>query len=74
LLDAEDVDVVVPAPVLQEVSNLRPADPAVRVIHDAGWSIVTPSSPVAESVSRWKLDPGEESVLTVALQSPAARW
>jgi predicted nucleic acid-binding protein len=70
LLDAEDVDVVVPMPVLQQVANLGPADPAVRAIHDAGWSVVMPSSPVPESLSRWKLDPGEESVLTVALQSP----
>jgi predicted nucleic acid-binding protein len=69
LLDAEGVDVVVPMPVLQEVSSLDPADPVVRAIHDAGWSVVMPSAPVLASVSRWKLDPGEESVLTVALQS-----
>jgi predicted nucleic acid-binding protein len=69
LLDAEGVDVVVPMPVLQEVSSLDPADPVVRAIHDAGWSVVMPSAPVFASVSRWKLDPGEESVLTVALQS-----
>jgi predicted nucleic acid-binding protein len=71
LLDAEDVDVVVPVPVLLEVSNAAdPADPIVRAVHDAGWSVVMPSLPVPESLSRWKLDPGEESVLTVALQSP----
>jgi predicted nucleic acid-binding protein len=69
LLDAEGVDVVVPMPVLQEDSSLDPTDPVVRAIHDAGWSVVMPSTPVPASVSRWKLDPGEESVLTVALQS-----
>jgi predicted nucleic acid-binding protein len=70
LLDAEGVDVVVPAPVLREVSNLDPSDPAVRAIHDAGWSVVTPSGPVPSSVSRWKLDAGEESVLTLTMESP----
>jgi predicted nucleic acid-binding protein len=70
LLEAEDVDVVVPIPVLREVSDLDPTDPAVRAVHDAGRSVVMPSLPVPESLSRWKLDPGEESVLTVALESP----
>jgi predicted nucleic acid-binding protein len=70
LLDAEDVDAVVPMPVLREVSNLDPADPTVVAIHDAGWNLVMPSSPVPESLSRWKLDPGEESVFMVALKSP----
>jgi predicted nucleic acid-binding protein len=70
LLDAENVEVIVPMPVLQEVSHLGPADPAVRAIHDAGWSVVMPSSPIPESLSQWSLDPGEETVLTVALQDP----
>src|SRR5207248_1013969 len=70
LLDAEGVDVVVPMPVLQEVANPDPSDPVVGAIHDAGWSIVTPSTPVPASFSRWKLDSGEESVLTLALENP----
>ena len=71
MLDAEDVDVVVPIRVIQEVSPVPsdPANPLVLAIPDAGWS-VAPSSPVPASVSRWKLDPGEESVLTLALQIP----
>jgi len=40
LLNAEGVDVVVPMPVLQEVSSLDPNDPVVRAIDDAGWSVV----------------------------------
>jgi predicted nucleic acid-binding protein len=70
LLEAEDIDLVVPMPVIQELSKLDPNDPAVRAVHDAGWSVVMPGSPVPESLSRWKLDPGEESVLTLALESP----
>ena len=70
LLNAEGVDVVVPGLVLQEVSLLDPDDPVVRAIHDAGWSVVMPAAPVPASLSRWKLDPGEESVLAVALQNP----
>ena len=72
LLNAEGVDVVVPMPVPEEVStNLGdPTDPMVQMIDDAGWRIVTPPVPVVASVSRWKLDRGEESVLTVALERP----
>lgn len=60
---------VVPRPVLQEVSCLDPSDPAVRAIHDSGWEVVTVSDPVPASVRQWKLDAGEESVLALALGS-----
>ena len=56
-------------PVIQEVSHLDPSDPVVRAIHDAGWRVAMVSDPVPDSVSRWKLDAGEESVLTLALGS-----
>ncbi|MGZ3381011.1 MAG: DUF3368 domain-containing protein, partial [Isosphaeraceae bacterium] len=49
---------------------LDPSDPVVRAIDDAGWSVVMPPALVPASVSTWKLDPGEESVLSVALQNP----
>ncbi len=71
-MNAEEVEVVVPMPVLQEVSSEDPADPAdplVQAISAAGWS-VAPLSPVPETLIGWKLDRGEESVLTVALQNP----
>jgi predicted nucleic acid-binding protein len=73
LLNAEDVDVVVPMPVLEEVCPdlANPADPVVQAIGGAGWS-VAPLSPVPESLNRWKLDRGEESVLTVALENPGS--
>jgi predicted nucleic acid-binding protein len=70
LLNGVGVDVVVPMSVLHEVSSADPNDPVVRAIHSAGWTIVMPHSPAPASVSRWQLDPGEESVLTVAVQSP----
>ena len=71
MLNSEGVDVVVPTPVLQEVSPdlADPSDPIVQAIEGAGWS-VAPLSPVPASLNRWKLDPGEESVLAVALQNP----
>jgi predicted nucleic acid-binding protein len=67
LLHAEGVDVVVPMAVLQEVSSLDPSDPVVRAIHDAGWQVVAVTDPIPASVSRWRLDAGEEAVLTLAL-------
>ena len=71
LLNAQGVDVIVPLSVLLEVSPdlADPADPVVQAIDGAGWN-VAPLSPVPESLNRWKLDRGEESVLTVALQNP----
>jgi predicted nucleic acid-binding protein len=69
LLHAEGVDVVIPMAVLQEVSYLDPSDPVVRAIHDAGWQVAMVSDPVPASVARWKLDAGEEAVLTLALSS-----
>jgi predicted nucleic acid-binding protein len=73
LLNAEDVDVIVPVPVLEEVCPdlANAADPVVQAIGGAGWSVV-PLSPVAESLSRWKLDPGEESVITIARHNPGS--
>jgi predicted nucleic acid-binding protein len=68
LLAVEGVELVVPALVLQEISALGPADPAVIAMRGAGCTIVTPSLPIPESLKGWKLDPGEESVLAVALQ------
>jgi predicted nucleic acid-binding protein len=71
LLQADGIDVVIPLPVLEEVSDpADPADPIVQAIRDAGWQVATVSSPVPGSVSRWKLDKGEESVITLALENP----
>ena len=65
LLTAEGVDVVVPTPVLQEVSSLDPSDPVVRAIHDAGWSVVMPPAPVPASVSHGS---------SIRGRSPCSRW
>ena len=73
MLNSQDVEVVVPLTVLGEVSNLAdPENPVVRAIHDAGWGVDTssPSPSILASVSRFRLDPGEESVVTLALENP----
>lgn len=69
LLQTSGVEVVIPSAVLQEVSSPGPSDPVVRAIHDAAWQVVTVTDPVPTSLGRWKLDPGEEAVLTLALAS-----
>ncbi len=61
---------LIPATVLDEVSRRGHDDPAVRAIRGAGWEIAAPADPVPESVSRWRLDAGEEAVLSLALRSP----
>lgn len=70
LLRTEGVDVVIPATVLDEVSRRGHDDPAVRAIRGAGWEVAAPVVPVPESVGRWKLDAGEEAVLSLAVRSP----
>jgi hypothetical protein len=73
LLNAEGVEVVVPLTVLYEVTGLGlndPSDPLVRAIDEAGWDVATFKPPIPGSVLRWRLDPGEESVLAVALENP----
>jgi predicted nucleic acid-binding protein len=73
LLDDEGIRVVVPLTVLHEVAGLGlndPSNPFVRAIHDAGWGILSFKPPIPESVLGWELDPGEESVLAVALENP----
>jgi hypothetical protein len=61
--------------VLQEVScPAGPSDPVVRAIHDAGWQVAMVSDPVPASVARWRLDAGEEAVLTLALATSDCEW
>jgi predicted nucleic acid-binding protein len=71
LLNSQDVDVVVPLPVLHEVvPDLdNHADPVVQAIGGPGWRIVHGAA-VPETLNRWKLDRGEESVLAIALANP----
>ncbi len=65
VLHQQAVPVLVPDVVMAEISSLGPGDPAVQAVQQTGWIRVVPAPP---SVTTWKLDDGESSVIAVALQ------
>ncbi len=65
VLHQQAVPVLVPDVVMAEISSLGPGDPAVQAVQQTGWIRVVPAPP---SVTTWKLDDGESSVIEVALQ------
>lgn len=68
VLHQQAVPVLVPDVVMAEISSLGPGDPAVQAVQQAGWIRVVPAPPAPPSVTAWKLDDGESSVIAVALQ------
>ena len=59
---------LVPDVVMAEISSLGAGDPAVQAVQQAGWIRVVQAPPAPPSVTNWKLDDGESSVIAVALQ------
>ncbi|MGZ3382094.1 MAG: DUF3368 domain-containing protein [Isosphaeraceae bacterium] len=68
VLHQQAVPVLVPDVVMAEISSLGAGDPAVQAVQQAGWIRVVPAPPAPPSVTAWKLDDGESSVIAVALQ------
>jgi len=68
VLNQPAVPVLVPDVVMAEISSLGPGDPVVQAVQQAGWIHVLPAPAVPPSVTSWKLDDGEASVIAVALQ------
>ncbi|MGZ3336515.1 MAG: DUF3368 domain-containing protein [Isosphaeraceae bacterium] len=68
VLHQQAVPVLVPDVVMAEISSLGAGDPAVQAVQQAGRIRVVPAPPAPPSVTNWKLDDGESSVIAVALQ------
>ena len=66
------IEVSVPQAVLDEVMAGELGDPALRLVPEAvgDWLRVVPTPPVHPSIRADRLDPGEISVLSVALENP----
>ena len=66
------IEVSVPQAVLDEVMAGEWGDPALRLVPEAvgDWLRVVPTPPVHPSIRADRLDPGEISVLSVALENP----
>ena len=73
VLHQQAVPVLVPDVVMAEISSLGPGDPAVQAVQQTGWIRVVPAPPAPRSVTTWKLDDGESSVIAVASSTPV-RW
>ena len=67
-----DIEVSVPQAVLDEVMRGDLGDPALSLVPQAvsDWLRVVPTPPVHPSIRAERLDPGEISVLSVALENP----
>ena len=63
VLHQQAVPVLVPDVVMAEISSLGLGDPAVQAVQQAGWIRVVPAPPAPPSVTSWKLDDGESSVI-----------
>ncbi len=72
VLHQQAVPVLVPDVVMAEISSLGPGDPAVQAVQQAAWIHIVPAPPAPPSVTNWKLDDGESSVIAVALQHPGS--
>jgi predicted nucleic acid-binding protein len=67
LLDEPGVTVLVPQTVLDELGGLDLADPAAVAARALPWIRIVAAPPIPEALRTFDLDPGEASVLAVAL-------
>ena len=67
-----NIEVSVPQAVLDEVMRGEAGDPALALVPEAvsDWLLVVSTPPVHPSIRVDRLDPGEISVLSVALENP----
>jgi predicted nucleic acid-binding protein len=72
LLQLSAPDVVVPAPVSEELSRRGPADGAASVMEKTPWIRIVPAPETPASILAWDLGDGESSVLAWALANPGS--
>ncbi len=70
----QDVEVIVPAIVLEEVRRGAAYDPTAGLVEDAvrGWLAIVPTPEPHPDVNPARIDQGEIAVLSVALVSPGS--
>lgn len=72
LLEHPGRQVIIPDTVVTEIRAGEVTDPA-RMALASGWGIRMPSPPIPSQVTTFGLDPGEASVLSLALTLPDSR-
>ena len=70
LLRLAGPDIVVPAPVADEILREGPEDPAAGALRATPWMKVVEAPPVPPVIQAWDLGAGESSVLAWALGHP----
>jgi predicted nucleic acid-binding protein len=66
-------DILVPAPVWQEVTESAHQDLAAAGLCQAKWAKIVSVQDISPLIAAWDLGPGESSVLTFALHEPDCR-
>src|SRR4051812_18351102 len=59
-------EVMVPAPVIEEVHGHGLDDPTVQAIEEVDWLVTVPSPEIPSAIADWELGPGETAVLALA--------
>jgi predicted nucleic acid-binding protein len=70
LLQLASPEIIVPAPVADEILREGPEDPAARALRTTSWLRIVDAPPVPPVVQAWDLGAGESSVLAWALGHP----
>lgn len=63
-------DIVVPAPVADEILREGPEDPAARALRTTPWMAIVDPPPIPPVVQAWDLGAGESSVIAWAMGHP----
>lgn len=69
LLQLASPEVVVPAPVAEEISRRGRTDPAARALASLGWVIAVDAPEIPAVIQSWDLGPGESAVLSWPCES-----
>jgi predicted nucleic acid-binding protein len=72
LRDVAGQEIIVPAPVADEIRRRGPDDVTVRAMQHADWLVVVEPPPIPPLISAWDLGAGESSVLAWAHAHPGA--
>jgi uncharacterized protein len=72
--EAQDVEVVVPFTVFEEVMRGAKHDASASLVEQAtrDWLVIAPPRPPHSEIDLWRIDDGEIAVLSIALSTPGA--
>lgn len=63
-------EIVIPAPVAEEIQRRGPSDPAAQAIASLDWLRVVEAPKISPMIQAWDLGPGESAVLSWCFARP----